>query len=174
MQKRNRLRGDLAPVVKNVTETTTVVWSSPETVMEEKFVDSHVPRRNSKTSLVIQLGQPHSVGSVPEGLQQPSSLDDGLNAAPGNVHHSRETNSSNFEQNHKPKLALPPSHDLTWNAINAELNEALPKVFPQSRIDSCPTSQLASEFDSWLHAFLKDRCGLAPVKQRLPTHSNVA
>ena len=121
--------------------------------------NGNVPNNKSQSnSQAFQQELHHSDDSGVSPHHQPSSQSDGLEAEKILLHASRKSNVSDFEQEKLPKLKLPPSsNSAVWNSINEELAIAIPLVFPQSKIDSLTSSELAQKVDKWLYNFFLDK-----------------
>ena len=156
LRKRIKVREEQACVAKLATASTINPFDPVEKT--ESFASLSAqeeisPNKTPNSSQALQLEQHHCGTS----RRQPSP-EDGLFAEQMLKHNSRKTNVSDHEQEKLPKLKLPPSGDSkAWREINSELEDAIPLVFPKSRVNSTDVVELSEQFDYWLYCFLRDK-----------------
>ena len=171
-EKRRTLRLELAPVAQTTT--------TPTILQQERNLSSSTPHvslsstGSKNTATPANYPSPNLHSQPPSRAAGPSPPGEGVNAGPPGptTHTSRTSNSSDFQQDNKPKINFPPSSDPVWTAINHELDSALPLMFTDNVMHSLSTSDLSAKIDNWLHAFFVIKFGLAPV--RAPTNTKRA
>lgn len=105
---------------------------------------------------------PHSELDLPR--VQLSSFDEGQRPEHDSVadycHHAvRESNLSCLKREKKPKIKYPSPNDRIWQEVDTELNDAIPKIFTNHKIQSRSVSRLSADFLNWIHAFFTDKFG---------------
>ena len=82
------------------------------------------------------------------------------------MHDTRDSNLTDIIHQKNKKLNLPPSGNANaWKALDAELSDALPRVFSPHVIDMYTTTHLSKKLDRYLYEFFEERCGLLPEKE---------
>ena len=166
---RNKLREKQAIADENSVTANVIIPELNSSLASDVNIDisqAQVPcTRKLPSNSVFQPVQPHRAASISNVKQLPHSLECGLNTESNTVsdfpllHPKRESNISTTEKKMKPKINFPSSNSKIWDSIDLELQEILPSVFPNHKINRLSSTELSEQFDSWLYNFFIDRFG---------------
>ena len=117
-----------------------------------------------KLSSLSQQDLHHSVDQT-KSAQQPLSLDGGLRNESEDsnhccfIHPKRDSNSTSISRKMETRINFPSSNSKDWEKLNEELEDIIPKVFTDKKINKLSTSEISNQFDAWLHKFFLEKFG---------------